>query len=297
MQLAEAFDRALDGGPAHRSIEERLAIGRRAQRRRRTAMGATALATTLVLGAIGWAALPGEGASTAGDHSVTTAPPTQATVESPQAAPDETYAIFCHNDTSYPYSCPAKFSLAPGAVIVRKLDNPSTDPRAVGSEAVIATFEGKTWWAMTAERKSGAGWTSAVEATDRDFEQWVLEMNVYNDRSDREGDDQWGGLETAWVTLGDDGVLTPGQGVTILEQAVVPQTDDMPDGGPSATATIEVAGGLFCVYAEPVAHGGYYTSEAADPGCVKASVRPDWASDPGDTALDGDTPTSSSDAP
>ncbi len=296
MRLDELFDEALDGGPAHRPIEERLVIGRRAHRRRRTAMGATALATTIVLGALGWAALPGEGARTAGDESVANAPTTQASIEPPLTAPDEAYAIFCHDDTSYPYSCPGKFKLAPGAVIVSKLDNPSTDANSVSSEAVIATFEGKTWWAMTVEHKSGSGWTGAVEATDAEFEQWVLEMNVSNDNSDRKKDDPGGGPETGWVTLGDDGILTPRHDVTILEQAVVPQTGDMPDGGPSATATIEVEGGRFCVYAEPVVHGRYYSSEAADPGCVRASVRPDFAKDP-DPALDDADTTTSPDAP
>ena len=276
MDLKEGFDRALDGGPAHRAIEERLAIGRRAARRRRTAMGASALATSLVLGGIGWAALSSDSAKTAGGVSVATAPTTQESTETSEADPAEDMAILGGN-----FASAGKLELAPGAVIVHRIDNASTDPRAVASEAAIATFEGKTWWVMTATRKSGAGWTSAVEATEREFEQWVHEKNVYEARSDVAGDDQWGGLETGWVTLGDDGILTPRADVTILEQAVVPQTDDMPDGGPSATATIEVAGGVFCVYAEPApapgVPGNYYSSEAADPDCVEASVRPDHA--------------------
>lgn len=58
MDLKETFDRALDGGPMHPTVADRLVVGRRALRRRRF-ITAAAASTTAVIVMGGWAATLG----------------------------------------------------------------------------------------------------------------------------------------------------------------------------------------------------------------------------------------------
>lgn len=239
MDLKESFDRALDGGPAHRPIEDRLVVGRRAARRRRTAMSASVLATVLVLGGVGWAALPG--AEDAVDGSVTTSPtntptPTSA-AESP--APPVPEPMFAYSLSG------AELETAPGLVVERRIDDP-VERDGVVSSAAVATYEGKRWWVIAATLPDKSSWSHGHPASSTStFEQWVRDWAVLD--NDELSFDYTQGR--GWLTLGDDGVLTPHPDVTIVEQTSPARPDQAPDGVPSATATIEFDGARICVTA------------------------------------------------
>lgn len=282
MDLMESFDRALEGGPAHRPIEDRLIVGRQAARRRRTATGAVALATGLVLGGVGWAVLPL--AQHTADGSVATG---GANTPEPTRVSEGAHPSW---EPLYGYDYfTGEITTAPGVTIKHEVDDPIGRPR-VKSSAAIVTYEGKIWWVMAAQRwdeDRGAvpseadgttltGWDEQHEATStRSFEQWVHEMDVLNTdpmfHTDVSGD--W--YEPGWVTIGEDGVLTAHKGAAILEQSSPARLDQAPEGVPSATATIEVDGARLCVIArildEPV-QGVVYLAESEYPGCGDAVI-------------------------
>lgn len=56
----ELIDRSFGDGPAHRPVEQRLAAGRRALRRRRIVVGAAAVALTVAAGSVAMAAQPSD---------------------------------------------------------------------------------------------------------------------------------------------------------------------------------------------------------------------------------------------
>ena len=268
MDLKESFERALDGGPAHRPIEDRLIVGRRARRKRQTATAAAALAMIIALGGVGWASLPGAvdpADSPVAASSLST--PTPTTVSESPALPVREPLYDYDFDTG-------ELEKAPGVTIQRQLDHP-IDRHGVKSSAAIATFEGETWWVMSAQRTGPAGrfgWSEEQEATTtRSFEQWVHEMDVLN----TEPMFDTYGYEAGWVTIGEDGVLTPHKGATILEQSSPARPDQAPEGVPSATATIEVDGARLCVIArilEEPGPGIVYLAESEYPGCGDAVI-------------------------
>ena len=269
MDLKETFDRALDGGPAHRPIEGRLAIGRRATRRRRTATGAVVLVTGLVLGGVGWAALPlaqhtADGAvATAGVN----APEQRAALEGVHPAWEPLYG--------YDYFT-GELTTAPGVAIKHELDDP-IERRGLKSSAAIVTYEGETWWVMAAARHEGhASWAEEQKATStRSFEQWVHEMDVLNTEAMFDTDVSGDVYEAGWVTIGKDGVLTAHKGATILEQSSPARIDQAPEGVPSATGTIEVDGARLCVIArilDDPSPGVVYLAESEYPGCGDALI-------------------------
>ncbi|MEO5666334.1 MAG: hypothetical protein ABIR39_23935 [Nocardioides sp.] len=267
MDLKETFDRALDGGPAHRPIEDRLAVGRRATRRRRTAMGASVLATALVLGGIGWAAQPDPAVKTEG--SVATSPTPPPTVVSESPAPSMPTPMYEYDFYT------GDLETASGVAIQHQVDSPIARS-GVKSSAAVITFKGKTWWVMSALREAGRplrnGWNEEQEPTPgRSFEQWMHEMDVL-----------WTepmfdtyGYKAGWVTISENGLLTPHKGATILEQSSPARLDQAPEGVPSATATIEVDGARLCVIArimDDPSPGIVYLAESEYPGCGDALI-------------------------
>lgn len=258
MDLKETFDRALDGGPAHRPIEDRLAVGRRATRRRRTAMGASVLATAVVLGGIGWALQPDTAVKTEG--SVATSP-TVATEDPPPVALMPRYQLEFET---------GRLKTSDGLEIQQTIDDVMKRP-GLKSSASIATYEGKTWWLMAGARIGHSGWATSYPAIpNRTFEQWVHEQAILN--TDHLLTDS-GFFDPGWVTLAVDGVLTPHNGAVILEQTAPARRDQASDRGPSAAATIDVDGAIICVVARNYASGALETlfvPESEHQGCGAA---------------------------
>nr|WP_300050950.1 hypothetical protein [uncultured Nocardioides sp.] len=168
----------------------------------------------------------------------------------------------------------------PGVAVQREVNQPIDRP-GVRSSAAIVTYEGETWWVMSAALHEGsAGWNEEHEATgNRSFEQWVHEMDVLNTAPMF---DTYG-YEAGWVTIGEDGVLTAHKGATILEQSSPARLDQAPAGVPSATATIEVDGARLCVIArilDDPAAGIVYLAESEYPGCGDALIGHPYGSAP-----------------
>lgn len=273
MDLKESFDRALDGGPAHRPIEDRLAVGRRAARRRRTAMGASVLATVLV-GGVGWAVAPGPGG--AKDGSVATSPTINPAPTTPAEAttPPDRFRMFGYYDVDS-----AELETAPGLRIEREIDSPVA-LEGVVSSAAIATFKGKRWWLYAAVLLGQESRSNEVLAlADRPFEQWVLEQAVLhtNELVSKSV------LDPGWVTLDARGSLTAHQGATIVEQTSPARVDQAPADVPSAAATIEVDGALICVVARilPDENPDFlYLPETENQGCGDAVPGVDYPGHP-----------------
>ena len=265
MDLKESFDRALDGGPAHRPVEDRLILGRRATRRRRTASGAAAIASVVVVvGGVGWAGMSfpsstGGGPVASGDS--TSAP---ASSERP---------VTTVRDPLYGYDYfTGDLTPLPGVAVQREVDQPVDRP-GVRSSAAIVTYEGETWWVMSAALHEGsAGWNEEHEATgNRTFEQWMHEMDVLN----TEPMFDTYGYEAGWVTIAKNGVLTAHKGAKILEQSSPARPDQAPADVPSATATIEVDGARLCVIArihDDPSPNIIYLAESEYPGCGDAVI-------------------------
>ena len=278
MDLKETFDWALDGGPAHRPIEDRLIIGRRATRRRRTATGAAALAMGLVVGGVGWAVLPH--AQHTADGSVASAG-----VNAPESTTVTEEHVEPVREPLYDYDYfTGELTPAPGVAIRHEVDHPVDRP-GVKSSAAIVTYEGETWWVMSAQRHVGRNsWSEEHEATStRSFEQWMHEMDVLNTEAMFHTDVSGDWYEAGWVTIGEDGVLTAHKRARILEQSSPARIDQAPEGVPSATATIEVDGARLCVIArildEPVP-GVHYLAESEYPGCGDAVIGYPYESTP-----------------
>lgn len=239
MDLRESFDRALDGGPAHRPIADRLAAGRRATRRRRMGAGAGVVAAVVAVGGVGWAALPGQGGAV--DGSVATSPTATQTPTTDPATPisPERVPLFGYDLES------AELQTADGLVIKQQIDNPVAR-QGVVSSAAVATYQGERVWLMAAVLPGRGGWSSEQPAiANRTFEQWVHELAVLNTDQMFVG----GAYDPGWVTLSADGVLTAHKGASILEQNSPARLDQAPADVPSATGTIEVDGARFCVVA------------------------------------------------
>ena len=278
MELKERFDQAVSGGPAHRPIEERLVLGRRATRRRRTAVGTGVLASVVALGGVGWATLPGSGAAVdsvnAVDGSVATSPtstPTPRTLPE-RPAPSPPVELFAYDLNT------ADLQTAAGLEIKHQIDNPITR-KGVVSSAAVATYKGKRMWLMSAVLPGIRSWSSNTPAiADRTFEQWVHEHVVL----DTEPLFASGGSAPGWVTLGGDGVLTAHNGASILEQHSPARIDQAPAGVPSATAMIEVDGARFCVVARiiPSDDQPFYLPETENKGCGDAVAGVDYPGNP-----------------
>jgi hypothetical protein len=117
--LKDRFDRALDGGPAHRPLEARLRAGRRAARRR-TAGVAVAATTCLALAPLlGVTVLDRPDDSTTGTAvapaAIPTDPPTDPPTDGPkdQAAWGDTWARLAPDGT---------VTVRPGATVVQQMD-------------------------------------------------------------------------------------------------------------------------------------------------------------------------------
>jgi hypothetical protein len=135
VDLKERFDQALDGGPPHAPIEARLIAGRRAVRRRRTAMGATARVMLTIVGGIGWAGVPGTGSAvdqsripdrTEAATSTPSSPTTSKAAIPAEIPPILDYDLDSGHLTTVISSdtSSGKMATAAGIVIERYLDNP-----------------------------------------------------------------------------------------------------------------------------------------------------------------------------
>lgn len=236
-------------------------------------MGATVLATVVVIGGIGWAVAPGPGA--ARDGSVATSPTINpAPTTASEATPPDRFRMFGYYDVDS-----AELETAPGLRIEREIDNPVA-LEGVVSSAAVATFKGKRWWLYAAVLLGQESRSNEVLAlADRPFEQWVLEQAVlHTDELVSKGV-----RDPGWVTLDTSGALTAHQGATIVEQTSPARVDQAPAGVPSAAATIEVDGALICVVARHLADEDpeiFYLPETEHQGCGDAVTGFDYPGHP-----------------
>ncbi|MDI4643266.1 hypothetical protein EUA06_02560 [Nocardioides glacieisoli] len=266
MDLMDRFEKATSGGPEHRAIEDRLAVGRRASARRRASLAAGATAAVLTAAGVVWAVQPGVDSVSGKDIVASDAGSVErdsGAPESPTSTPSPPTALFRYDlDT-------AALEVADGVTIVRQVENP-VPHKDVTSAAAVVDYRGERRWVMAAVVRGRSGWGSDIEATSsRNFGQWVHELTVLNTAqmfSD-------GSSDGDWVTLDSDGGLTAQNGATVVEQSTPARIDQAPADVPSAVGTIDVDGALLCVVARMLPGEDVditYLAESEHQGCGEA---------------------------
>lgn len=275
MDLMERFEQATSGGPAHRPIEDRLVVGRRARTRRGATVATCAMAITTAVAGLAWALQPGTTPASV-DSSVAsglTATPDPDVPDDAGPVPPRPTLLFTYDlDT-------ATLEIAPGVTVVRQVEDPVPNDQ-VTSAAAVVTYKGAKKWVMAAVLRGRSGWAADLDPTPtRSFVQWVRELTVLNTA----GMFSDGSYESGWVTLDASGALAPGGGVTVVEQSSPARIDQAPADATSAAGTIEVDGARLCVVARRLpgrATDITYLAESEYQGCGDAVPGIDYPSAP-----------------
>jgi len=250
------IDTSFGDAPVRFDAEATVALGRRAVRKRRAGWAAGVLATVTVVGGVGWTTALGGSGTRADQATIAVDPPAQ--VENP-SDDERSNSLLSFRRYTDP------LVVLPGVSIRQRTDDVIDNPD-VRSTAAVVTFEGREWWAMAAVAPSTGWGADTLAITGRTFDQWVSEMVALNtEQMFADGKHVPG-----WVTLGDDGRLTPHKGATIVEQATPARLDQAPAGVPSATAMIDVDGARLCAVARRIGDPDpevFYFPESEYQGC------------------------------
>ncbi len=232
--LDEQIERSFGTGPAHRPVEERIAAGRRALRRRRAAAAITAVGAVAVLGTTLAVALPGPDQATPGrvatEPSVTASGAPRTPEPSPSPVPWERseLARFAEDGS---------LEIRPGAQVHERIDNPYGYEPPSYSVALDVTWQGSRLWTIVeVTGRGGSSSTSAPSAGWASFADWV---------ADQPGSTL--GTNSGWpetVTLRPDGGVVAAAGAEILQRTDDPQlgADFAPAGTPTGAAVVVVDG-------------------------------------------------------
>lgn len=221
---AEEIERSFGDGPTPPPAATYLEAGRSAVRRRRLAAGAASVTAALVIGGLGWAALPGDAATDAGqvatDPSPSEAAPATPTVAPAPASPAEV-----------PQALPEHLELMEGGPSVAALADGSLVHRAGWTVDRVELQPGSDdqarRWGVTAHPDAGGesewmllswssgGTSSAVYDPPRKrfatFDQWLASTLV----------EQQGG-ETPQIARVRKGALVAAPEVTVLQVVEAP---------------------------------------------------------------------------
>lgn len=156
----EELDSSFGAGP-ERPASDYLVPGRAALRRRRTAMGATALATVLVVGGIGWAIAPGDddvrGSTIASDAPSPSPSPTASPTPTGQGAGSA--LPWRKSDGPARVNPGTGLEIREGAIVHQRLDD-LYPGKGSTSVALDLSFEGGRWWMVLEWDEGGSAGTS-----------------------------------------------------------------------------------------------------------------------------------------
>lgn len=232
MSIAEELDRAIGHGPGHRPIEERIAAGRRAVRRRRAVGAVASLAVVAALGGTAWALADG-GSRTSGEVNppiATEAPPSPSKTAPPAKVPweDDTPIRYLHGE----------LQIRPGVVVHQHIENPYGYQPPQLSDALDLTYQGQRQWVLADKDKNGYGYTSSVPSNGwANFEAWVADQV-----------DAAAGSEDGWpetVRLTDRGQIVAAPGSEVLQRTDDPRLGGSfaPPGTPTGAAVVRAGDG------------------------------------------------------
>jgi hypothetical protein len=230
MSIAEELDRAIGHGPGHRPIEERIAAGRRAVRRRRAVGAVASLAVVAALGGSAWALADG-GTRTSGDVD----PPIATTT--PAAKPAPPAEKRWEDDTPIRY-LGGELQIRPGVVVHQRIENPYGFQPPKLSVALDLTYQRQRQWILAEHSKNGFGYISSVPSNGwASFEAWVADQV-----------DGSSGGEDGWpesMRLTDRGQIVAAPGSEVLQRTDDPQLGEAfaPPGTPTGAAVVRAGDG------------------------------------------------------
>lgn len=213
MDVKELFEAQIPIGPEHRPMTERIAVGRRAlRRRRRASVGAASVAVVAVVGIVGTVVNVGDLRSDRDDPPTTNtpAPPDE---ELTNAIPVATDWLECTEDWDKEPNLPLCFDdmvrigdqgvlrRRDGVQINQRVDDPVTESTIEMSVALEATYHGETRWFYLEHGEHG-GVLLGEPGDKPTFRDWVAELSPltppghrYPELKDTEGVTRVG---TAW---------------------------------------------------------------------------------------------------
>ncbi|WP_309649051.1 hypothetical protein [Nocardioides sp.] len=236
MNLTDELERSFGDGPAPRPVDDHLAAGRSALRRRRGLTGAVgaaagAVALTVVLSVTGGTAPPDSAPDVATDPTPTA--DTTAPVE-PASAPwtDEMGPVRYRDGV---------LEVRPGSVVHERIDNPFAYTPPQASAALDITYDGRRSWVVIELRRRG-GKDEVTYSASVPSNGWASFADYVAEQVDLTtgGDSGW--PETVVLTGSGDVVASPGS-------EILQRTDD-PRLGPAFAAPGEPTGAALVTAAE-----------------------------------------------
>ncbi|MFC6287338.1 hypothetical protein ACFP3Q_08185 [Nocardioides sp. GCM10027113] len=256
--LRQDFERAIGGGPPHVPVEQPLAAGRRALRRRRLTRGAGTLAAVAIIGT--------GAAYLAPDVEVQGAPPVaqQETLE-----PDDVPLDIRFPDEDIALDPTGRLTIPEGLTISRRVDDPLASSHDGTSVGLVLEGDGFSLWALLqADRDSAMGTVDYAAQQLPTFDLWLADQVAL----------QQGRPTLSLVAFDGEGALEPaGKGVRILDQeaspAGLPEDWDQSDD-PVSVAQLEWKGDVWFVLArnfddEPDTYTPVAASVAGSPATIE----------------------------
>ncbi|MBZ5738317.1 hypothetical protein [Nocardioides mangrovi] len=204
--IRDEIDRSFGDGPAHPPLEQQLAAGRGAVRRRRGVAAVAACAAVAVLGASYALATSG------------TSPDTRGVVATDPTTPPTSAEPVWEDDTPIRY-VDGELQIRAGVVVHEHVENPYGYAPPRTSDGLDLTYEGQRQWILAELKGGGFGYSSSVPSNGwADFDAWLA------DQVDGAvpGDDGW----PATVELAADGRVVAAPGAEIVQRTDDPRLGD-----------------------------------------------------------------------
>ncbi|HEY0951242.1 hypothetical protein [Nocardioides sp.] len=232
--IRDELDRSFGTGPAHPPLEQQLAVGRRALRRRRALTTVVAAGVVAIVGASYAVAASAPGQRTGGEVVVQ---PTSTPTSTPTSRPTSTTAA---GDRGWRDWVKVRYvghelQIRPEVIVHAHLENPIGFEPPATSDALDITFRGVRSWLLAEKTATGV---SIAESTPSNgwasFEDWVDDQVTLG-----HGGDGW----PATMRLTAEGRVVPVAGATVLQRTDDPQLggDFAPAGAVTGAALVSVA--------------------------------------------------------
>ncbi|MBF4161319.1 hypothetical protein [Nocardioides acrostichi] len=205
--LHDQIDASFGVGPTLPDAAQRVALGRRTQRRRRVAAAAGGLGVAAVLGVT--FALTGPGGSTRADDLVATSPASASASPSTSSSPSDAPAGGWEDGEQVRYR-DGDLEVRPGVTVVRTIENPYARTAPALSRAYVLEEDGqRSWLIADADDTGDLGYQASVPMPHRTFAEWV----------DQQAEGENASRFPATMRLADDGSVVPRTGVTVVQRA------------------------------------------------------------------------------
>lgn len=238
--LHDEIERCFGGGPEHRPVEQRIAAGRRALRRRRAAAALTAVGMVAVVGSTYALAVPGQDSRARGEMTVrptlSSPPPTPAQPTSPLPDPTATSQPWQPNLYAR-HTDDGELEIRPGVVVHERIENPfGWEPPRL-ADALDVSWKGRRIWTIVELGQEGLVYRTTEPGNEwAGFAEWVAyQSQLMSD------------TPTGYrlpVRLREDGRVVATHGTEILQRTDEPRLGDgfAPPGTRTGAALVDLGG-------------------------------------------------------